>query len=433
MKKALDEMNLPTQNVRPIDILRLRTLLEQNLSGLLGPIEAAALLEPLDRPSDPLGFKVSNVPLMENQLENYQEQLTGLAAELDEMRRYHRLTLQKLPTGVCTLDVEGQVLFWNNEMERLTHIEAGDIIGSQLSESSSPWGQILHQFSHESLDHQLSQKLQLEDTTFWFSLHKTLLKEGRDIGMVILLEDETATKSIQDKLTHHERLASIGRFAAGVAHEIGNPITGIACLAQNLKLETDNAYILETGDQIVDQTKRISRIVQSLVRFAHAGKHDSVRKHVPVVVADCAQEAIQLLSLDSQSKQIHYRNNIDPEIRVEGDHQQLQQVMLNLLRNAADASQENQTIWLDISTKEHTVEIHVTDEGSGIPAEALSRAFEPFYTTKDPGQGTGLGLPLVYNIIEEHYGSIELVSPAKNKQNKGTQVVITLPRLVNSN
>lgn len=429
VKKALDEMNLPTQNVRPIDLLRLRTLLEQNLSGLLGPVEAAALLEPLDRPSDPLSFRASNVPLMEDQLENYQEQLTGLAAELDEMRRYHRLTLQKLPTGVCTLDIDGQVLFWNNEMERLTAIAADSIIGSNLGDSDNPWGQILHQFSHEALDHQLNQTLQLDDATHWFSLHKTMLKERRDIGMVILLEDETATKNIQDKLTHHERLASIGRFAAGVAHEIGNPVTGIACLAQNLKLETDNTYILETGDQIVDQTKRISRIVQSLVRFAHTGKHDMAREHVAIVMADCAQEAIQLLSLDSQGKQINYHNNISADIQVEGDPQLLQQVMLNLLRNAADASQNHQSIWLDAEIKQHRVEISITDEGSGIPTEAQSRAFEPFYTTKEPGQGTGLGLPLVYNIIEEHYGSIELVSPAKNKQKKGTQVIITLPRL----
>ena len=86
--------------------------------------------------------------------------------------------------------------------------------------------------------------------------------------MVLLVEDETEHQLLANKLAHQERLASIGRFAAGVAHEIGNPVTGTACLAQNLKLETDAPEILETGDQIVEQTRRISRIVQSLVRFA---------------------------------------------------------------------------------------------------------------------------------------------------------------------
>ncbi len=427
--KALEEMNLQAENIRPVDLLRLRTVLEQNLSGLLGPIEAAALLEPLDRPADPMGFKASNVHLIESQMENYQVQLTGLAAELDEMRRYHRLTLQKLPVGVCTLDTDGQVLFWNNEMERLTGLHPEQVIGSPLKELDSEWAKAIDAFSYLDIEHQLGQKILIDGEPRWYSLHKSMLTERRDIGMVILLEDETDTKSIEDKLAHNERLASIGRFAAGVAHEIGNPVTGIACLAQNLKLETDNSYILETGDHIVDQTKRISRIVQSLVRFAHAGRPDADREQLPVSLAHCADEAIHLLSLDSHGKQQQYINYIPDDLRVLGDPQQLQQVFVNLLQNASDASDEQGRIWLEAVEQTEMVSLTVSDEGSGIPEECQARLFEPFFTTKDPGQGTGLGLSLVYNIIEEHYGSIEIVSPANNKQKKGTQVVITLPRL----
>jgi len=429
VQKALESLNIQSQTVRPIDLLRLRTTLETNLSGLLGPIEAAALLEPLDHPSDPITFKASNTHLIENQLENYQERLTGLAAELDEMRRYHRLTLQKLPVGVCTLDTSGQVLFWNIEMERLTQIKAEEIIGTPLQSHTDSWSTILEEFTHADSDHKLSQKLILNEQTHWFSLHKSILKERRDIGMVLLLEDETDTKIMQDKLGHNERLASIGRFAAGVAHEIGNPVTGIACLAQNLKLETDNDYILETGDHIVDQTKRISRIVQSLVRFAHAGRPEAEREQVPVSLAQCAEEAIHLMSLDSHGKQQQYINQIPNDLRVSGDPQQLHQIFVNLIQNASDASPEGGRIWLHANENIETVELRVTDEGSGISAESQERLFEPFFTTKDPGQGTGLGLSLVYNIIEEHCGNIEIISPANNKQNKGTQVVITLPRL----
>ncbi|PIE20796.1 MAG: histidine kinase [Neptuniibacter caesariensis] len=428
VQRALEGINLPTGAIRPVDLLYLRTVLEQNLSGLVGPVEAATLLEPLDQPSDPMGIRAGNVHLIERQLENYQAQLTGLAAELDEMRRYHRLTLQKLPIGVYTLDTEGQILFWNTEMERLTHIPDSDIIGSRLDREASPWCEALLQFAHSDMDHLVSQKLIIAGHTHWFSLHKSILKEQRDIGMVILLEDETDNKIMQDKLAHNERLASIGRFAAGVAHEIGNPVTGIACLAQNLKLETDNHYILETGDRIVDQTKRISRIVQSLVRFAHAGKPDADREQLPVSLAQCAEEAIHLLSLDSHGKQLRYISRVANTLRVKGDPQQLQQVFVNLLQNAGDASDDGSSIWLDAAEGENTVTISITDEGSGIAPESQERLFEPFFTTKNPGQGTGLGLSLVYNIIAEHYGSIEIVSPANNKQNKGTQVVITLPR-----
>src|SRR5690606_14012336 len=91
-------------------------------------------------------------------------------------------------------------------------------------------------------------------------------------GLVLLIEDQTATRNLEDKLIHAERLASIGRLAAGVAHEIGNPVTGIACLAQNLREErAEDPEITESSAQIIEQTRRISRIVQSLMNFAHAG------------------------------------------------------------------------------------------------------------------------------------------------------------------
>ncbi|WP_420599132.1 sensor histidine kinase [Neptuniibacter sp.] len=429
VQKVLEEMGLKSESLRPVDLLRLRTRLEQNLSGLVGPIEAAALLEPLDRPSDPLDIRARNVHLMENQLENYQIQLTGLAAELDEIRRYHRMTLQKLPVGVCTLDTTRQVTFWNIEMENLTALSAAEIIGSDLDAQNNLWCKKLNDFAGLDIDHQQRQKLVVNGKTHWFSLHKTILREQSDFGMVILLEDETETKMIQDKMAHNERLSSIGRFAAGVAHEIGNPVTGIACLAQNLKLETQNDYILETGDQIVDQTKRISRIVQSLVRFAHSGQPHASREQLPVSIHQCAEEAIHLLSLDSHGKQLKYINQIPTNIRIQGDPQQIQQVFVNLLQNASDASDDGTRIWLTTVESSEQVIIRVTDEGTGISAESQERLFEPFFTTKEAGQGTGLGLSLVYNIIEEHYGSIEIISPADNKQNKGTQVALTLPRL----
>ena len=99
-----------------------------------------------------------------------------------------------------------------------------------------------------------------------------------------------------------------------------------------------------------------------------------------------------------------------------------------MLNNASDASPDRGTIRVDSDGNAHQVIVRITDEGTGIAPENIERLFEPFFTTKEPGKGTGLGLPLVYNIIVEHYGNIELLSPADKKQNNGTQVVITLPR-----
>jgi signal transduction histidine kinase/Na+/proline symporter len=430
LQSAIAQLGINYEVLSPLDLLRLRTQLEQHLSGLVGPVEAATILEPLDR-QDPIeGFRARDVHLLESQLEQYHQRLGGLAAELDELRRYHRLTLQKLPVGVCTLDSDGRILFWNAEIEHYTGLSVDDVLTWRPASLPAPWGELFTRFTEGDQSHLESQKLVVQGQPRWFSLHKAQLNEQKaHAGMVILLEDESDTLMLADKLAHNERLASIGRFAAGVAHEIGNPVTGIACLAQNLKFETENPLVLESGEQILDQTKRISRIVQSLVRFAHTGRQDHSTQHDPVDIDACIAEAIQLVSLDTRGRHQRYQNDVPAALQVVGDLQQLLQVFVNLLNNACDASPEQGLISISAEREDEKVIIRMLDEGSGIPAELQDRLFEPFFTTKDPGKGTGLGLPLVYNIIEEHYGNIEILSPADKKQNKGTLVVITLPGL----
>lgn len=424
---ALHELNLHREELTPFDLMRLRTLVENRLSALLGPVEASALLNPTSGQALRDDFRTRDIHLLEGQLENYQARLTGLAAELDSLRRHHRMTLQKLPIGACSLDDKGQVIFWNAEMEHFTDLHTSSVLSKRLDQLPPPWGELLADFSHQDRAHLLSHHLQLDGENCWISLHKASLADDSE-AMVILLENETENQILVNRLSHNERLASIGRFAAGVAHEIGNPVTGIACLAQNLKYETDNEVILESGEQIVEQTHRITRIVQSLIRFAHTGQGDTHQSQEQVPLHELVAEAIHLVSLDSRGKQIQFHNDIESSLMVTGDPQRLLQVFVNLINNACDASDAGSNIWSNAELTDNSIKILITDEGSGIAPEHQEKLFEPFFTTKDPGKGTGLGLPLVYNIIEEHYGSISLLSPANKNQNTGTQVVIILPR-----
>ncbi|WP_462379484.1 sensor histidine kinase [Pseudomonas sp. Marseille-QA0892] len=432
VEKALRDLQLPFDECRPYALRRLRDRIEANLSGLMGPSVAQDMVETfLPYRTDSETYVTEDIHFIESRLEDYQSRLTGLAAELDALRRYHRQTLQELPMGVCSLAKDQEILMWNRAMEELTGVQALQVVGSRLSTLASPWRELLEEFVKQPDEHLHKKRLGLDGQTRWFSLHKAAIVEPLspvNSGLVLLVEDLTETQSLEDKLVHSERLASIGRLAAGVAHEIGNPITGIACLAQNLREEREqDGEIIETSNQIIEQTKRVSRIVQSLMSFAHAGSRQSTER---VCIADTASEAIGLLSLNKRSLDVHFYNLCNPEHCVEGDPQRLAQVLINLLSNARDASPSGGAIRVRSEAGEHTIDLIVEDEGSGIPKAIIDRLFEPFFTTKEPGEGTGLGLALVYSIVEEHYGQITIDSPVDPARECGTRIRVTLPRHV---
>ena len=334
--------------------------------------------------------------------------------------------------GVCSLAKDQEILMWNRALEELTEIPALQVVGSRLSTIAEPWQSLLADFIQQRDEHLHKQRLQLDGHSRCLNLHKAAIAEPLapgNSGLVLLIEDLTETQMLEDKLVHSERLASIGRLAAGVAHEIGNPITGIACLAQNLREEReDDSELTEISGQILEQTKRVSRIVQSLMSFAHAGSHQ--HSDEPVCLAEVAQDAIGLLALNRRNFEVQFYNLCDPDHWVEGDPQRLAQVLINLLSNARDASPPHSAVRVKSEAGEHTVDMIVEDEGSGIPKNIMDRLFEPFFTTKDPGEGTGLGLALVYSIVEEHYGQITIDSPADVQSQRGTRIRVTLPRHV---
>ncbi|MCG8613794.1 MAG: ATP-binding protein, partial [Pseudomonadales bacterium] len=426
---ALKELNLPETEYRPYALRRLRDQIEANLSGLLGPSIAQ------ESGKRHLSYKVSEQPrgrdihYVERTLEDYQSRLTGLAAELDSLRRYHRQTLQNLPIAACSLGSDMEILMWNQAMEELTTISSNDVIGSRIFTLPMPWSELLLSFAEGINAHLYKQRIDLLGTPHWLSLHKAMIDgpENTEQGQVILVEDNTETQLLEDKLVHNERLASVGRLAAGVAHEIGNPVTGIACLAQNMKLETDNEAVLTISQQIIDQTKRISNILQSLMNFSRSGNYAQPMAKDSSNMRRCVQEAIDLLSLSDKELDIEYLNLVPSDLAVVGDEQRLVQVFINLLGNAKDASPASSIIRVTGKLDGYSAIIEVTDMGCGIPADQLDHIFEPFYTTKGPDRGTGLGLSLVYSIIEEHYGQIEVASPADSVTGQGTKVIINLP------
>jgi Na+/proline symporter/signal transduction histidine kinase len=419
--QALTDLQLAHTENRPYALRQLRARIEANLSGMFGPTVAHQILQRcIPFQLDGSQGTAEDISLIEQRLDNAQVRFTGLAADLDNLRRQHRDTLQELPIGVFSLAHGEEILIWNRFMEHITGVPAEAVVGSHLGTLPAVWSTALQNFVDSDLA--AVQRLDLGTGSHpgeslpcrWISLHKTTLKSpSRETeDKIIVVEDVTDYQILEQELLHSERLASIGRLAAGVAHEVGNPITGIACLAQNLGYEEDTNEVRETASEILKQTDRVTRIVESLVNFSHGGNSlGEATELQPLNLADCVDEAIHLLELDHSAKPVGFANLCNREHLVQGDSHKLLQVFINLLTNARDASAAHQPITVESTVHDEQIQIAVTDIGCGISSEIRGRVFEPFFTTKDPGQGTGLGLSVVYSIVEDMNGRILLDSP----------------------
>ncbi|MEX2320890.1 MAG: ATP-binding protein, partial [Saccharospirillum sp.] len=332
---------------------------------------------------------------------------------------------------VCSLASDGEILLWNRVMADMTGIIEAEAIGARLDSLPANWYDLLDSFLKGH-----SNKLTVEQLNAdgrdkrWFSLHRSAQVQRRDEpleGTVILLEDETEHKLLESELVHSERLASIGRLAAGVAHEIGNPITGIDCLTQDLKYVTDPSEQQVIADQIREQASRVTKIVRSLVNFAHAGQGDGKSDHQPYPLRQVVQDAIDLLSLSRDAQRVIFINEVADDLTVLCEAQRLSQVFINLLGNARDASPDGEVIRVRAEAEIESAVVEVIDRGTGIPADVVDHIFDPFFTTKDVGKGTGLGLFLAYTIVEEHYGHMAVESPAFVSEGIGTRFTIRLP------
>jgi len=419
VKMAVGELNLDLNERNSYALLRLRHKLEINLVRLFGQTIAKEIVDEclpfIDESVDNLNFSFN---LLEDHLEEYQTKLFGLSAELDRLRRYQKQILHHLPVGVCSLNAQHEITLWNKAVADLTGIAAKQIRGRNIADLPEPWGELSQNFINQNDRYLFKQNI----NKYCINLYKANLEDKDEI--ILVFEDITEMQNLEHKLIHADRLASIGRLAAGVAHEIGNPVTAIACLAQNLTEDyEENEEIRYLGIQIQKQTKRITNIVHSLLGFSYAES----MPNTCVSLFKITKQAIELLQLNPNEQQVNFYNECDENHVVFGNEQKLLQVIINLLDNARFASHKNGDIWIKTKQIDNFIELKITDEGTGIDAEIIPKLFEPFFTTKQAGRGTGLGLALTYTIIQEHKGEINIISPSNMVTNRGTCICIKLP------
>lgn len=245
------------------------------------------------------------------------------------------------------------------------------------------------------------------------------------------LEEEVQKKTAeivraQEQLINAEKLASLGRMAAGVAHELNSPLTGIVTFAHLMlkRIPPENTQDAEDLKVIIDQTERCSRIVRGLLGFSRKTASEKANVDMNTLI----ENTLSMVRNQAKFYNIAFDVQLDrtiPEVNV--DPNQIQQVFLNLLINSADAMEEKGRIAISSRMADDDgnkfVELEFTDTGPGIPEDIRGRVFEPFFTTKPAGKGTGLGLAVSYGIIKKHDGQIFV----KSEQGKGASFFIRLP------
>lgn len=434
VRLALNTLGMTRQEIRPEWLTRLREQLNYNLSALLGPAAAQDMLDQalpyqarIDMPQIVMRHS------LEQQLDRQHEKsrLSGTAAELDALRRFHRQTLHELPIGVCSIDALQTIMGWNRAMSDMTGFN-DEVIGWQLADLPAPWGPLLTRFMDQH-EHQLyRQTVERYGRRYLVNLQRASLGDPEQQHQVLVVEDVTQVAELEIQVSHQDRLAAIGRLVAGVAHEIGNPVTGIAGLAQNLEADFDDPEIHEASTQILEQTQRIRHIVSALVGYARTDRLDQTQRQMLCLRA-LVEESMSLSRMGHR-RRIHFLNTVDPDLFVSGYGPQLHQVFINLFSNAIDASPDAPagSLGIRIHVSAHrngqNTHIEIEDDGTGLPdGELRAKLFEPFVTTKQYGQGTGLGLSLVQGIINTHGGRIQLMDKTDYDQGQGVIVQLTLP------
>lgn len=363
--------------------------------------------------------------------------VAALTTEAQGRERFIRSVLESLQEGVVALDPAGRVLAWNQALERRYGVAAAEVVGRRFLE-------VFPEFRGAPLSDAFTRLLrgEVEELTAAGLEHETarggrvvlnvkgsLLKQaGRPAGAVLLVEDITERVDLERSARQAEKLAAVGTLAAGLAHELNNPIGIISSRIELMLLDAGAQGLPDQAREDLQvlhrHAQRVARIAQGLLSFAR----QSPGERGPVDVNKVVEDTLLLVEKPMASSGIALRCRLAPALPpVHGDANALQQVVLNLLTNARDAVGVAGEISVETSSvpeRPGAVRVTIRDSGPGIASELLPRIFDPFFTTKP--NGTGLGLSISYGIVREHQGTVDVES----QPGKGTTFTLTLPALV---
>ncbi len=347
---------------------------------------------------------------------------------LKRMRAFTGLLISKLPVGIIATDHENKIRTFNSTAAAMTGIsletvqngEPEAVLPMEVSRFFSP---------HDNKDEMTDRAVSLVGAdNVRYSLHLSSLpvfnQDSNFMGRVLLMYDLSELKRLEKEIQRHDRLVALGKMAAGVAHEVRNPLSSIKGFATLLGSKfKDGSQEHEAADLLVHEAERLNRSITELLNYARP----TTLKKEQINLGDLVSSSLKLISSDAQALGVKTSLETDPDVPdITADRDRINQVLLNLYLNGLqameDSSREKELkVSVHFDDTEGRIRINVQDNGKGIPQESIDKVLDPYFTTKP--EGTGLGLALAYKIIDEHDGTIRF----KSTEGQGTTVIVTLP------
>jgi two-component system sensor histidine kinase HydH len=341
---------------------------------------------------------------------------------LSRIKIFSEALVKNMPIGLIALDDQGKIVICNEKAQAALEIACTDALGKEaLTILPEPLKKIISELpaSGGFLERDI-QLISAEGTeNVWEAVAAGLMDEGIPAGRILLIRDVTAIRQMENEVARSRHLNSIGSLAAGVAHEIRNPLSSIKGFAVYFKERlSGNKEDEQTADVMIAETERLNRVISQLIEFARPLE----LKKEKVQFAELVQHTIKLIAADAQKNKISVE--IDavanlPELEVDPD--KIKQVLLNVFLNSLAALKESGKMIIELSPGTDNLTVIISDNGTGIEKMDLPKIYDPYFTSKPAG--TGLGLAVVQKIMEAHGGRINVESTA----GKGTKVFLYFP------
>lgn len=360
-----------------------------------------------------------------NYREYYEDQLEATKLRYSDI-------IEHSADAIISLNNDRIITSWNRGAEEMLGWERDEIIGKPITHIIPD--ELIEQQELECIEFGMkykghvrnyeTERLTKKGEKKLVNLTESYIRDEDDeiVGRSQILRDLTDIKMREEQIQQSERLATVGHMAAGVAHEVGNPLTAISSLVQVCQRKTDDEFLQGQLAKVREHIQRINKIVRDLVDFSRPSSMES--EHVQL--NEIINSAVGLLQHDARCRDVKFELNLAPDLpTISCVPDQIHQVMVNLLLNAVDAMKEVTRPRIIITTfrEGDHIKLKVSDIGKGIKEEDQSRIFEPFFTTKEVGSGTGLGLSVSHGIINKLGGSIWVEST----YGEGATFIIELP------